>query len=654
MKKYYFYALTALALASCSSDDYLGGHKAEVEGEVPISFGSKTAAVTRATGTAAATALGNSFVVYGFKTTGSPATTQTIYDHYTVNYVDGTANTTESNTAGWEYVNQTLNMLTSLDKAGGAEQSIKYWDFAATQYDFVAFSIGEQTSANKLTQVAADATPTDNQVAISKVTTTSGPTFTIKGKLADIAKVYVADRVTAKNTVDGDLNASATGRQVAYKSAVQFNFHSAVAKVRIGLFETIPGYSVKGVKFYNNAGIIADANQAPTLYASAAQKIANPTGVVTATVTYPVTDQTSVNYNKASVTIPDADKTQNLTFGNITLKAAEHKEATGNVYLGRLSEQASLCEYVSVFPCSPGALTLKVDYTLLARDGSGEEIKVVGATATVPAEYANWKPNYAYTYLFKISDNTNGEIGGEVGLYPITLDAVVAETEDGVQETITTVATPSITTYAKGVNPTVAATAEYPTGMNIYVSLENPGTATLTTANTALFTAVVEGGAAQGITEESVANAIKYGALVVADGDLTATHACVATPTAPQIAAGVDVSSYYKKNADGNYFKCGSTETSVEGTTYYDLDPTKATGYVVKDANGKKLTVTVATAPTIVTEIDAADAPDGNAISGNFAMFNADSDGTYVFEYTDGSSNKHYKVIKVVAAPVAP
>ena len=64
-------------------------------------------------------------------------------------------------------------------------------------------------------------------------------------------------------------------------------------------------------------------------------------------------------------------------------------------------------------------------------------------------------PNYAYTYIFKISDNTNGWTGTASepsGLFPITFDAVVAEATDAnaEQTTVTTVATPAITTYQQG------------------------------------------------------------------------------------------------------------------------------------------------------------------------------------------------------------
>ena len=108
--------------------------------------------------------------------------------------------------------------------------------------------------------------------------------------------------------------------------------------------------------------------------------------------------------------------------------------------------------YSYVFPNTTniGPMTLTVDYELY-NPISEETIQVSGATAVVPETYMTWNPNYAYTYLFKISDNTNGSTGQNVvGLYPITFDAVIVATDDGTQGTVTTVSTPSITCYQDG------------------------------------------------------------------------------------------------------------------------------------------------------------------------------------------------------------
>ena len=101
----------------------------------------------------------------------------------------------------------------------------------------------------------------------------------------------------------------------------------------------------------------------------------------------------------------------------------------------------------------------------------------------VPAQwqtqvYAQWKPNYAYTYLFKISDNTSGWTSDltddPAGLYPITFDAIVLDSEDGTQSTITTVHTPAITTYQKGhVYNDGNPNDDYKTGKDIYVMVQD-------------------------------------------------------------------------------------------------------------------------------------------------------------------------------------
>ena len=92
MKKYLFLAASALALASCSSDDFIGNNGGGQQNgtNTAINFNSGTNKVTRATkeGAGAATDLNNNFVVYGYKTIkGTPDSYQTVYDHYNVNWL---------------------------------------------------------------------------------------------------------------------------------------------------------------------------------------------------------------------------------------------------------------------------------------------------------------------------------------------------------------------------------------------------------------------------------------------------------------------------------------------------------------------------------------------------------------------------------------
>ena len=593
MKKYIFLAASALALASCSSDDFVGTEGGNVENGAnkAINFGGETGKITRAgqkTEQDAADALGSHFVVFGDKTTGS--TTHTVYDHYDVKWIRNAA--TQSNQKGWEYVGLTPNKNSSL--ANGATQTIKYWDYSASEYNFAAFSMGELTSTTENNpyenQVKYDATGDveNNKVRISQIASKASQ-YTIEGSAKNIAKLYISDRVTAKLT-------GATGPEIVYQKAVQFNFRALKSLVRLGIFETVPGYSVKEVKFYSSTNTTsAQATKTPGLYATTTSI---PAGNGIATVTFGAKNANDGSYNKAKVTWTANNNVKDITFKELTLTGVDSKEDAGttNQYIGRTPSTASLpTEYTTVIPSTEiGALTLKVDYTLVSTDGSKEEIKVTGATATVPSEYTQWQPNYSYTYIFKISDKTNGSTGtpgtnNPAGLYPITFDAIVTETETGKQETITTVETPSITTYAKD-----AINNEYKTNNPIYVSVSGANG-----KSQELFNKTTTS------TEESSTTYYTYYAKL------------------------------YKLNA-------GATITEAEvpsilNATGMSLGGKTLTQEFTYDTNTKD--------SHFVSQIDADDAVDGVAVKGKFFKFKPTEEGIYVFAYENGE--KSYKVIKV-------
>lgn len=573
MKKYLIFAASALALASCSSDDFLGENPGNVQNATTaINFGGEAGKITRAnlSPEQAVNALNKNFVVYGYKTKGTTLTT--VYDHYNIAW-KGTENKTETNTKGWEYVGVAKNTLSTVN-----EQTIKYWDYSADQYDFVAFSLGSNTQG-----------PGEDEVEATKVTTT--PSYSLKGKTANLAKCFIADRITAKN---GETNKK-DYKLCAYGDNVTFAFRSLATKVKMGIYETIPGYSVKGVKFYTKAD---DAHPAetPTLYAATANIPADD-AKGTMDVTFGSNKSTDVDFNEAKVnwTVAEgSNNTSTIAFETLSTQTKEKDEKTGTEFIGRDVTTASMpTNFKTVLPVSVGDLTLKVDYTLESIDGSGEEINVKGATAVVPAIYTNWQPNFAYTYIFKISDKTNGTTGDPTkptpdpaGLYPIVFDAVVTKTSDGIQNTITTDEDPSITTYAKG-----ALSAEYDKDANIYVSVKDKDLTLDPTANCALYTVTATG---MNITEASVANCL------------------------------------------------------VNGTN----DATNKT-WTITDGS-KNLVVKAATGLSIVNKIDASDAPDGKVINGNFAKFKAATAGTYyAFEYTK-DTKKYYKVIKIKDVTPAP
>lgn len=465
MKKNYFIlaAIASIGLASCSNDEYFGD-PGGLTGEKAISFDMSTPSVTRAEyGETAANTLNRNFVLYGYKTMTSG--TQVVFDNYQVNYAENTADKTESNSANWEYVgyknlfngvtaNTGIKALTEAANYGGTEQSIKYWDWSATSYDFFAYSLGKGATVGENTTYATVNKMTENGYILS-------------GNNAELAACYITDKIHRYDKTSENANFNKNNTQI------RFSFRALNSKIRLGIYEIIPGYSVKDIKFYVDANTLSDENTTtdekdglvPTLYASDA--------------VLPNGGSYTVSFDgegAANVAFSGADKTNKISFGALSgFEGKDYREADGS-YLGRTANNATKTAYQTILPNPTGTnLTLKVDYTLVSRDGSGENIKVTGAVANVPQLYAQWKPGYAYTYLFKISDNGNGEIGGVAGLYPITFDAVVEEVETAegkVQETISTVATPSITTYQNGTKDL----NEYKTGKDIFIVVDNNGT----------------------------------------------------------------------------------------------------------------------------------------------------------------------------------
>ena len=502
-------AIASVALVSCADDEYIGNFspdKTSIGIPNAINFTSTAKKTTRAEffGAEAAEKLNNEFVFAGTKSTKgtdgtTPAATSYVFDQYVAKYVENTAGTTTSNSNNWEYVGFNSKAATSVP------QSIKYWDYATTQYDFAAYSLGEAIDHDNNAS-------TDPATATATAIAAGDKSYTLTGTADQLKNCYISDLVTYYNR-DGVND---------YQKTVQFKFRSLGTKIRVGFYETIPGYSVKNVKFYSDAAtpLLAEntdnattnaenkaANETPKLFASGAVL---PAGSGTMTVTFPTTGwayspngTNDPDYNQAHVAFAlatGATAASKVEFGALANYPATYEGVldAGN-FLGRASNSATYAgglengagKYYTILPYSDGAvLTLKVDYTLQSIDGSGEEITVHGATALIPAQYTKWKPNFAYTYLFKISDNGNGKTDAtqpKEGLYPITLDAVVIDAEDDAhtQETITTVAAPSITTYAKTSN--VTNNDEYTTSDEIYATVTEDGTlkTMLTTANAA-------------------------------------------------------------------------------------------------------------------------------------------------------------------------
>ena len=633
MKKLFFLTTALVALAACTNDEFEGVNNGPTGQEKGIiSFTSMSKGATRAdhVGADAANLLNKHFTVAGFKGAGditaTVLATGTVFDNYVVNWAENTAATTESNTSDWDYVGITAVAPSTL---AGNTQSIKYWDYSAAQYDFIAYSTGTATAITS-------GNPTAGQILVSAISAANAKTaaYTLKGAAADLEKCYIADMVTAYK--DG----SDTNHK--YQDEVQLVFRALSSKVRVALYETVPGYSVKDVKFYTDASTTLATGATSTdatLFTTAAATKDNFYTAGTYTVSFPTVGKSNISnsdYNKAHVAfIADATgKEATKTFDALNYVAKEYMEKTGTKFLGRTLPTASYAGaaannyYQIAMPNEEGTvLELRIDYTLESVDGSGEEIHVYGATAFVPAIYAAWKSNYAYTYVFKISDNTNGWTStvdsDPAGLYPITFDAVVVETQDNTQATITTVATPSITTYQKDHD---VANNEYDAG-DIYVQVITDGTLkTDLGTNGQLYTL------SRAATEAEVMDALNIQAASDAN-TITGRNGLVLTK------ANSDATITTVPGADGNNITvtAGSAAKFTGATGYYAY-----VYYTGTDAADKDFTTAVAltTEPSDFTTAYYTD----EACTTLATTFTA---GTYYQKYTNLNKVYGVKVIKV-------
>lgn len=577
MNKFFIAAASALALASCSSDDFLG----EIQGNEQngatsaINFGGDTGKITRdpSSGKAAADLLENNFVVVGFKGNKTAEANNEVYafDHYNVNFKEGSAFSTESNRAGWEYVNQDMKVkgtepAASLAQSGASQQTIKYWDHSCAYYDFIAFSMGKKGAASKY------ATPTHVDKGHLK-----DAAYTLSGNVNTLSECYISDM---KTVTEPNYN----------KTSVSMSFRHLASKVRMALFEIVPGYVISDVKFYTDT--------------EATSTTANPEGTLigkfnnsgTLTVYFPTTgivNKDKKDYNKAhvkftaSTTAGETGVLNHKGFGAVKYgNQDEGAISAGSTYLSQNAAKPSYCGdgYQNVLPSegAASAITLRIDYKLTSTDGTNETINVKGATATVPAEYTEWKSGYAYTYIFKISQDTNGSTGGSsTGLTAISFDAVVVDDEaNGFQETITTVSDNSFTTYGYKDNKVTTNGNEYVNGTDIYATVYVPAageTAAKTVAPQKLYTVTLESGATQTINEASVANALVKGTNDATAKTWTVTDYAgkkmIVTETADGVASKVtSVPAYSGHTLSVNALKWTGVVTDSATETYYAVE----------------------------------------------------------------------------------
>lgn len=314
-------SLMALCLFSCSPSSQ--DDPVVPDDNAAIAFGGNSGtwqdASTRATGTTGLETLFTSFKVWGKKTTDN--TPQTVFDGYTV-----------AHETDWEYV-------------GINNQTVKYWDYSASDYRFWAYAPAD-----------ADITTTDKSF---KIRYTYNPDATATD-MPYVSYLWYAQKQSAADS---------------YGSCVTLTFAPVISKVRFRFNypDGIESISIRGIQF-GDIRFIADPTTAET-----------PLGG-TLTATYPTTD-TPIS-NKPTLSLQNADTGQ-------LLLTVPYEDENAAVHI--TPQVASYNKWYYVPPLADigyeqgaYAITASID---------GKE-----TTATVPAQYMQWKAGYQYTYIFKITE----------------------------------------------------------------------------------------------------------------------------------------------------------------------------------------------------------------------------------------------------------
>lgn len=353
-KHIFIISALAICLLSCSTpeqDDLLIPEP--LKGSISFGGNSGTwqdAPTTRAEETGLET-ISKSFKVWGYKTTGGNYTSgfdlsQNVMDAYTVNWTQQTANTTSSNTADWEYVgihNDKLN----------TNQTIKYWDYSATSYRFFAYSI--PTAAGNSTAPSFSG-PLTTEGSTNLHASFSIP-FNYDKDATNVSTPYISDLWMSDNQ---------NFENRKYGACVKLTFAPIITKVRFKFnYQAESQVSITNISFRN-------VNDVPS-----------PTSG-NIIITYPITGMdTQASY----IWETTGTETEPINF---TIPYEEE---------GDLNHQTTTRKKWYFVPPLGDSKTTQQSAYIITADINGKK-----ATATVPAEFMQWKAGYQYTYIFKITE----------------------------------------------------------------------------------------------------------------------------------------------------------------------------------------------------------------------------------------------------------
>jgi len=363
--------LTALCLVACSGsgqdDPSIPDPPTPNPNLTSIGFGGNSGAwqdapASRTTDSKGLETLFNSFKVWGYKTTNNAP--QIVMGGYNVEYKDNTAGSTTSNTADWEYVGITNANTT---------QTIKYWDYSATDYRFFAYA------------------PAYANITSSETTSTEG-----NQQLSISIPYTYSENATATNTpyVSNLWYSDNTSTTDKYGNTVKLNFAPVIAKVRFKFSypDNIKKITIHDIQFRDSR--LVDNSETKT---NPETKIFPKKGTITATYSLtgtPQANETTQSYppTLAWTTSSDADAKGSLVLDT------PYEEENDKIHIINDINKYHKWYYLPPLGLSTNDDDKPSTYTINAT------INGKHSSATIPADYMQWKAGYQYTYIFKITE----------------------------------------------------------------------------------------------------------------------------------------------------------------------------------------------------------------------------------------------------------
>ena len=419
--------MTAL-FSACTGNDP-GTDTPVTPQQYAISFGAADGQVEQVTRASANVPLAqkgySEMKVYGYKTLDG--TLYNVMPGYTMKYSAGSANTSLTNSAGWEYVDQGTDYL-------GNAQEIKYWDANSSDYRF--FGVLPTTSDGTttyptLTYKASSSASAENVTNLwntTDVTTAGSFTLTFSG-----LEYMVRKQVTTTGSDGSDVTSVAyykkDGTTKVDETDIPIYGHlwqgnpSAHYSQPVTL-EFVKPYSLIRVVFQRPAGSSITQLGKPATDTEAAQK----------EITFGPVSGTMVGSGDVAITYPMTGTEESFTSAASAAVGASEATTLASMSLGTLKleeedkQYQAYPEYVMLPTSANQAFKCTAYiYTANASDASGGSF--TERTAVIPAQYMQWKPGYQYTYIFKITANNALEFSHVVEVYTRWQAGYVDETQ---------------------------------------------------------------------------------------------------------------------------------------------------------------------------------------------------------------------------------